>query len=257
MNSVPEAVNLGQRRVRIEILVVLAVSFGQSAIYAILRIIERMTRAQALSQQTSTLNNSAVPERPWLDLAYQLAQIGFGLAPVGLVMYLLWLSNRRPFELIGFDLKRPGRDFATGFGLLAVIGIPGLGFYLLAREIGINTTVVAANLAENWWTIPVLIALAAMNGISEEVVMVGWLFSRLAELKWAPVAILVSSALIRGSYHLYQGWGGFIGNIVMGLVLGLAYLRWKRVMPLVIFHTLIDVCAFVGYALVTPYISWL
>ena len=30
--------------------------------------------------------------------------------------------------------------------------------------------------------------------------------------------IVVASALLRGSYHLYQGWGGFVGNAIMGLV---------------------------------------
>ena len=33
------------------------------------------------------------------------------------------------------------------------------------------------------------------------------------------------SAVLRGSYHLYQGFGGFVGNIVMGLVFGRV---WQR-----------------------------
>jgi hypothetical protein len=35
----------------------------------------------------------------------------------------------------------------------------------------------------------------------------------------------------------------------MGVVFALAYLRWRRVMPLVVAHTLLDVVSFVGYAL--------
>lgn len=253
----PSEATVAPRRIRWEIIVVLAVSFGQSGVYAILRMVERLTRPESLAQQTTTMNSSAVPDRPWLDLLYQLAQISFGLAPVLLVIYLLWQTFDRPFHEIGFTLREPLRDLGRGFLLLVVIAIPGLGFYLLMRQFGLNTTVVAAALTENWWTVPVLIGLAAMNGISEEVVMVGWLFTRLRQLSWGPVAILLTSAVIRGSYHLYQGWGGFAGNIIMGLILGVAYLRWKRVMPLVIFHTLIDVGAFVGYALVQPHLTWL
>ena len=53
------------------------------------------------------------------------------------------------------------------------------------------------------------------------------------------------------------GFGGFVGNLVMGLVLGLVYLRWRRVGPLVVAHTLLDVVAFVGYSLVAPQVDWL
>ena len=66
----------------LEIIIVLGISLGQSAIYSVLRIIERLTRAVPLAQQTSTLNASATPDRPWLDLSYQLVGIVFALVPV-------------------------------------------------------------------------------------------------------------------------------------------------------------------------------
>jgi membrane protease YdiL (CAAX protease family) len=55
------------------------------------------------------------------------------------------------------------------------------------------------------------------------------------------------SSVVRGSYHLYQGFGGFVGNLVMGLVFCRAYRRWGRVMPLVVAHGLIDTVTFVGW----------
>lgn len=241
----------------VEVWVVLAVTFGQSAVYAILRLIERLTRPEVLADQRATMNSSVVPDRPWLDLTYQLANIAFGLVPVVLVLYLLYLSHGRPFATIGFDLRRPGRDLAAAVGLTALIGIPGLGVYLAARELGLSAEIVAANLAANWWTIPVLIGAAFMNGAAEEVVMVGWLFTRLRELRWRWPVVIITSALIRGAYHLYQGPGMALGNVAMGIVLGLVYQRWRRVMPLVICHTLLDIGAFVGYALLAPHVTWL
>jgi membrane protease YdiL (CAAX protease family) len=83
------------------------------------------------------------------------------------------------------------------------------------------------------------------------------LFIRLRQLARSPVAIVALSAVIRGSYHLYQGIGGFIGNLIMGVIFGLIYLRWKRVGPLVVAHTLLDITAFVGYALIAPRVDWL
>ena len=87
--------------------------------------------------------------------------------------------------------------------------------------------------------------------------MIGYLFVRLTQLGWRVPLIIVVSALVRGSYHLYQGFGGFVGNLIMGVIFALIYLRWRRVGPLVVAHTLLDVAAFVGYALVAPYVDWL
>ena len=46
---------------------------------------------------------------------------------------------------------------ALGLGLAAAIGIPGLGLYLAARALDLNTTVAASDLSAVWWTIPVLV----------------------------------------------------------------------------------------------------
>jgi membrane protease YdiL (CAAX protease family) len=240
-----------------EVLLVLGVSLGQSAVYAALRIVERLTRAVPLNQQTSNLNVSATPDRPWLDLAYQLTGIGFALAPVFLALYLLSRSYAHPGQVMGLDLRRPGFDAGLGVLIAVGIGIPGLGLYLAARGLGFNTTVQASGLGDNWWTIPVLVLSAAQNSVVEEVIAIGFLFTRLGEMGWPAPVILVVSAVLRGTYHLYQGFGGFLGNLLMGVVFGLVYLRWRRVGPLVVAHTLLDLAAFVGYALLSPHLAWL
>jgi membrane protease YdiL (CAAX protease family) len=70
----------------------------------------------------------------------------------------------------------------------------------------------------------------------------------LRQLGWGKWQIILSAAVLRGSYHLYQGIGPFFGNVVMGIVFGWCYWRWGRVMPLVIAHWIIDIASFVGYA---------
>jgi len=248
---------LDRSRIGLEVLLVLGLSLGQSAVYSVLRIIERLTREVPLSAQTSTLNASTTPDRPWLDLAYQLVNLVFALVPVLLALYLLNLTNRPAGRAIGFDLRRPGWDVGTGTLLAAGIGIPGLGLYLGARALGLNTDVQASGLTGAWWTVPVLVLAALQNAVLEEVIMIGFLLTRFRQLGWRLWVVVAVSAGVRGSYHLYQGFGGFVGNLVMGLVFGLVYLRWKRVAPLVVAHTLLDVVAFVGYALVAPHVSWL
>jgi membrane protease YdiL (CAAX protease family) len=71
---------------------------------------------------------------------------------------------------------------------------------------------------------------------------------------WRAVAI---SATLRGSYHLYQGLGGFFGNAAMGVIFAVLFLRWKRATPMIIAHTLIDAVAFVGYVVLAGHVSWL
>ena len=175
---------IDRRRATWEILLVLGVSLGQSAVYSLLRIVERLTRNVPLAQQTSTLNPSATPDRPWLDLAYQLVGIAFALVPALLALYLLQLSDPPAGERIGLDLRRPGFDAGRGLLLAVAIGVPGLALYAGARGLGWNTKVEASGLGDNWWTIPVLILSAAQNAVVEEVIMIGYLFTRFGQLGW-------------------------------------------------------------------------
>ena len=233
-------------RVRREILLVLGVSLGQSAVYAVLSLVAKLTERRPLSQQTTALNVSVTPDRPWLDLSYQLVGLLFDVVPALLAMHLL-AHARSALGLEFPTARRAWLDLGTGAGLAAVIGIPGIGLYLLAREMGINTRIAAANLPDVWWAVPVLILAAAANGILEEVVVVGYLVTRLRELGWRTWHIVAASALLRGSYHLYQGIGGFVGNAIMGVVFALVFLRTRRVGPLIVAHTLLDVVAYLGY----------
>ncbi len=273
MTGDPAGVAAARDRPGLEMLIVLGLTLGRSAVWSVVSIVELLTRPQAppLNEQTTTMNASVTPDRPWLDLTYQVLHIVLPLFQVLLVLYLLHLAHGRARRLIGFDLQRPLPDLAYGLGICAAIGIPGIFLYLGARELGVNTTVSPANLTDTWWTIPAYLGLAAMNGIVEEVVMIGYLLTRYADLQAAtaasasrlvrllvsPAGAVMASALVRGTYHLYQGFGGFVGNIVMGLAFGWLYLRWRRVMPLVVAHTLIDVFAFVGYALLAGLVDWL
>ena len=71
-------------------------------------------------------------------------------------------------------------------------------------------------------------------------------------------AVIAVSAVLRGSYHLYQGFGAFVGNAVMGVLFSLFFLRTRRLLPLIVAHTILDVAAFVGYTLLPKdWLSWL
>jgi membrane protease YdiL (CAAX protease family) len=117
--------------------------------------------------------------------------------------------------------------------------------------------IVAASLPDIWWRFPVLVLSALQDGILEEVLVVGYLISRLRMLGYQPAAAIAISAVLRGSYHLHQGIGPFFGNVVMGVIFGAAFLRWKRTNPMIVAHTLINAVAFIGYTLLAGHVSWL
>ncbi len=239
-----------------EILIVLALSLGRSGIYSIVSFLADLTSGVPLAGQTAVLNDSLAPGRPVLDLVRQVLRIGFALAPVALVWYLLVRSGEG-LRAIGVDLTQPGRDLLRGAGLAAVVGGIGLVGYLVAYQAGVNLAVVAQALPDEVWRWPVLIGAALQNSVVEEVLVIGFVMRRLTQLGWGPGATIGTSALVRGSYHLYQGIGGLLGNMAMGVLFGWLFVRWGRVMPLIVAHALIDIVAFVGYAVLEGRVDWL
>jgi membrane protease YdiL (CAAX protease family) len=236
----------GRGRVWLEIAIVLGLSLGASAVYSLVAIANRLTREQSLSEQTATLNPT-LSERPVFDLIYQFLAIFFDLVPVVLVGYLLWSFSRPHLGRLGIDWTRPGRDLGWAFALALAIGVPGLALYFGGRAVGVTVNVIPAALDATWWTVPILLLSALRAGVTEEVIVVGYLFARLRDLGWARWQIILSAALLRGTYHLYQGFGAFIGNIAMGILFGWLYDRYGRLLPLVFAHVLIDAVIFIGY----------
>ena len=239
-----------------EIVLVFALSLGASGLRALVDLIGDLTSGQSLTSQVATLNASRAPGRPWLDLSLQVLNLALALVPVFLAAHFLARSGES-LATIGVDATRPKRDLLEGAVIAAVIGGAGLALYLGAHASGANLTVVPESLPAVWWRIPVLSFSALQNALLEEVLVLGYLLHRLRQLGWSDNKALATSATLRGSYHLYQGIGGFVGNAIMGLIFGRIFQRRGRVMPLLIAHTLMDAVAFIGYAELAGRVSWI
>lgn len=243
----------GHRALRLELVIMLAVSYGLSALIAVLQLADAAMRG--LGTQQIPLN----PRRSHVDV------IDFGLNAAwaiqlfawgALGLYLLWRSGNGPADMGINPCPRLG-DLFSAAGLAALIGIPGLALYLIARAWGLNAELIPAAVDDAWWHVPMLIVTAFANGFAEEVIVVGYLLTRLGQQGLSRPAALACSALLRGSYHLYQGLGAGLGNVVMGVVFGYAWQRTGRLWPLVLAHGLIDSVAFVGYSLFASKLGWL
>ncbi|MCA0330499.1 MAG: CPBP family intramembrane metalloprotease [Actinobacteria bacterium] len=249
--SVPD-----RRTLRAEVWLVLWVSIAASGLRALLSLVDSLTKGTPLRQQTQSLIVTYVADRPWLDVLYQGTRIGLSLIPVLLVIHLLRRSGEG-MRAIGFDFRDAGRDLLKGAALAALIGITGLGLYIAAFNLGFSVRLAAVDLSGGWWNAAWPLLYAAYNAILEEVIVLAYLLHRADQLGWRPWQAVGTSALLRGAYHLYQGFGGFVGNVAMGVVFGVLYRRWRRVMPFIYAHFFIDAVAFVGYVALHGKVAWL
>ncbi|GAB3134066.1 CPBP family intramembrane metalloprotease [Tsukamurella serpentis] len=257
--SAPESSPPQDRRLlKAETAIVLMVTFAWSGLYSMVRLVGYQL-GSGVGSQTVTLNPVRSPNAVidfllqvlgavqlfgWAALAlYLLARSGIGLADLG-------LAYRLPRAQVL-------RNLWLGTALAALIGIPGLALYAAGRALGVSASVVPTSGEVQWWRIVTYVLLAAGNAVAEEVVVVGFLITRLRQLGVSAAPAVAASSLLRGSYHLYQGFGAGLGNVVMGVIFGAAYQRWRRLWPLVIAHFLLDVVAFVGYALLRPHLGLL
>lgn len=235
---------MSHRRLTAEVWIVLGLSLGQSAVYAIVSLVAALTGG-SLRDATAILNAN-LSDQEWLDVILRLASIGFALVPVALAIYLL-AFDARPLHRLGLERAHPVRHLVSGAGLALAIGIPGLGLYAAGRWLGITAEIIPVPEHVYWWTVPVLVLSALENAVVEEVIAVGYLLTRLRDLSWRPPAAIAASALLRGTYHLYQGFGPALGNAVMGGIFAWLFHRTGRLWPLIVAHTLLDIAAFVGY----------
>jgi uncharacterized protein len=219
-----------------EVVIVLSLTLLQSAVYSIVNL---------LSAPVSGVIVASADQANQLLL--QVLDFAFGLAPVALVLYLIRQDDE---PLARFGLRSPlgvGSDVALGGFLAVIVSVVGIGIYFGSVGLHVNRFVVPVPPLGHWWTIPMLVLTAIEAGLLEELIVVGYLITRAEQIGVSTAGAVAMSALLRGSYHLYQGWGGFAGNVLLGVFFGTVFVRTRRVWPLVIAHAMIDTLAGLGY----------
>ncbi len=237
------------RVLRWEVGIVLALSLGKSAVLSLLSLANSLVKGP-IGQESVTLN-SAYSANPVIDTLYQLSLIGFSLAPVALVVFLLARERGLPGARAGLGLGSLSgrsllRDAGTGLALFAVVGLGTLGVYAAGRALGVTAHIEPSTLTPTLGAQALLVLSAVRHGILEETIMLGYLFLRGRELALHPWALIAGSALLRALYHSYQGFGPMAGNFLMGILFGALYSRSGRLLPLVLAHSFLDITAFLA-----------
>jgi membrane protease YdiL (CAAX protease family) len=83
------------------------------------------------------------------------------------------------------------------------------------------------------------IAISATTAVAEEVLVNGYLLTRLEQLGWSPQRALVLSLVLRTSYHVYYGIG-FIFTVPFGYFVTRSFQNNRRLTRPIVAHFLFD-----------------
>jgi len=87
------------------------------------------------------------------------------------------------------------------------------------------------------------LALAITAGLCEEFLYRGFLMAVLARLGVVAWLAVLASSILFGLAHLYQGRGGLVSTMFVGIVLGIGRVVYGSLVPVVFWHTAVDVVA--------------
>jgi membrane protease YdiL (CAAX protease family) len=83
------------------------------------------------------------------------------------------------------------------------------------------------------------IAISATTAVAEEVMVSGYLLTRLEQLGWSPQRALLLSLILRTSYHVYYGVG-FILTVPFGYFVTRSFQKNRRLTRPILAHFLVD-----------------
>ena len=127
--------------------------------------------------------------------------------------------------------------FVLGVAIVSVL-IPGI-INIIFQHFGIATHSAHAELAIHTLkaNIPLFVFACVTAGITEELLVRGYMLPRLVNLVKNPALAIIISALIFGIFHV--GWGTWIqviGPFWIGIVFGFFYWKFRNLKFLIIFH---------------------
>jgi membrane protease YdiL (CAAX protease family) len=87
------------------------------------------------------------------------------------------------------------------------------------------------------------LALALTAGLCEEFLYRGFSMAVLSRLGLQAWAVVLLSSILFGLAHSYQGRGGVVMTLLIGLVLGASRIAYDSLVPAIFWHTAVDIVA--------------
>lgn len=87
------------------------------------------------------------------------------------------------------------------------------------------------------------LVLAVTAGVCEEFLYRGFAMAALQNAALPIWSVVLLSALLFGLAHLYQGRGGFVGTMMLGILFGIIRIAYHSLVPAMVWHAAVDVAA--------------
>jgi len=181
---------------------------------------------------------SGFPTRPFSDSSF----IGIIALEVIFAATAIGYLRTRGYDLTQLLPIPTAIGCLIGLALYAATVLVSWPLELLIRAAQPATQPIEQMVANATLSFMPLVAVSVVNGVYEEVFLVGYL-QRALESSGAAFAV-GASVLVRMLYHLYQGPSGAIFVIGFGLVLSLYFLWKRKLWPLVFAHIFADIAGF-------------
>jgi hypothetical protein len=163
------------------------------------------------------------------------------MAVVPIALFLLWRTGQGPHEL-GLGLPSFTRDVLPGLGIGAsAFGVEILLLIPFSSLITSHSKLINSVSVGHFPKYYVIeaIFMSAVTAVTEEVLVNGYLNTRLYQLGWSPRASLILSLALRTSYHVYYGFG-FILTIPFGYFVTRSFQKHHKLNRPIMAHFLYD-----------------
>lgn len=189
--------------------------------------------------------------RPTVGTKEKLALYGSTIAFQWLLVVLVaWRAHARGLtpEALGVS-----REITVSLLLWAIFGgaLVGIFQWFNLKRVGRMTGAIPdllSKLAEsilpnNSLELAVYCTVSVTAGVCEEFLYRGFAMAALSRAGIASWAVVLLSAILFGLAHTYQGRSGVAGTTLLGLVFGGARLALQSLLPVIVWHTMVDVVA--------------
>ncbi len=182
-----------------------------------------------------------VKHRPVLNMALGILDYLTIAAVVPLALYLLARTGQDR-KTLGLEFPRFKRDLLPAVGIGAasyvseIVLIAPFAIFLASHQSLLVS--VSTQSVPKYYVIWGL-AISATTAVTEEVLVNGYLITRLGQMGWTPRSALILSLILRTSYHIYYG-AGFILTVPFGFFVTRSFQKHHRLTRPMLAHFLFD-----------------
>lgn len=177
---------------------------------------------------------------------YFLIGISQKLIAISILVYIFYRQGRKIDDIVAPFLPK---DILHTIGLIAISYLAYFLVYQTFWSLSHDLKFTASNIGFMQQNITIIYVLFVLiNPIFEELIVRGFLITEIVNISGRGGLAVIVSVLVQVSYHLYQGLIPAIMVGTMFLAFSLYFLKFKRIMPVIIAHAFFDITAMIYYA---------